>query len=259
MKNLLGLRTLPYTGGKHHFYGPGSWIAKCLNVYQCDTYVEPFCGCLGILLKRSPVKLEIVNDLDDRIVNFFRVVRDEPHEFAERMLLTCTRSRREFEWAKENIDTCDLIDRALSVFIILRNGMPSSLIPRSVYVSGSSRGEWLPQQVFELATRLANVRIECTDAVNLIDRVKSKSSSTLIYCDPPYTDTLGYSHEVDARDFVRSITEDVSSDTVIAVSGYENNWSELERHGYCRSEMTLQERSSRARSKRVECLWIKEH
>ena len=39
------------------------------------TYVDPFAGGLAVLLGKSRSKCEVVNDLDEALVMFFRYVR----------------------------------------------------------------------------------------------------------------------------------------------------------------------------------------
>jgi DNA adenine methylase len=39
-------------------------------------YVERFGGKANVLLRKPPSTVEIFNDLDERVVNFFRVLRD---------------------------------------------------------------------------------------------------------------------------------------------------------------------------------------
>src|SRR5688572_17579617 len=41
-------------------------------------YVEPFLGAGNVLFAKQPSDVEIINDLDARIVNFFRVLRERP-------------------------------------------------------------------------------------------------------------------------------------------------------------------------------------
>ena len=43
-----------------------------------DHYCEPFAGSASILLNREPSPIETLNDLNGDIVNFFRVLRDQP-------------------------------------------------------------------------------------------------------------------------------------------------------------------------------------
>ena len=51
----------------------------------------------GVLLARAPVKTEILNDLNGRVVNWWRAVRDKPEEFG-RLLEFTPFSRAEYEW-----------------------------------------------------------------------------------------------------------------------------------------------------------------
>ena len=73
------LRSLPYYGGKA--LGKGKWIASLLPWEKKTLYVEPFCGMFNVLLQREPVQFEMINDVNDRVVNWARTVRDHPEEF----------------------------------------------------------------------------------------------------------------------------------------------------------------------------------
>ena len=46
-------------------------------------FVEPFAGMFLVLLNRPKSKVEIINDINDRIVNYARVVRDQPEELID--------------------------------------------------------------------------------------------------------------------------------------------------------------------------------
>ena len=69
------LRTLSYYGGKRG-YGKAKWIASFLPQTPDSCYIEPFAGMAGALLARQPIKREVVNDLNRRIVNWWQAVRD---------------------------------------------------------------------------------------------------------------------------------------------------------------------------------------
>ena len=52
-----------------------------------------------VLLSRHPAKCEVVNDIDGRIVNFFRhVLRERPDELVEVLRLT--------PWARDEWEAC---------------------------------------------------------------------------------------------------------------------------------------------------------
>lgn len=79
-------------------------IIELLSPHEC--YVEVFGGAAWVLLAKSPSRVEIFNDLDGEVVNFFRVIKERPEAFIE-----------SFEW--------DLVSR--SVFHDLENQPPDQL------------------------------------------------------------------------------------------------------------------------------------
>src|SRR5438270_4491529 len=48
-------------------------------------YVEVFAGSAKLLFAKSPSRWEVLNDVNDDLLNFFRVVKHRPAELAERM------------------------------------------------------------------------------------------------------------------------------------------------------------------------------
>ena len=44
-------------------------------------YVEPFFGGGSIFFAKDPALVETINDLDSAVMDFFRVLRDQPEEF----------------------------------------------------------------------------------------------------------------------------------------------------------------------------------
>ncbi|HFC10149.1 MAG TPA: DNA adenine methylase, partial [Chloroflexi bacterium] len=52
------------------------------------TYVEVFGGSAGVLLRKPPAPIEVYNDLDGEVVNFFRVLRERPEELARAVEFT---------------------------------------------------------------------------------------------------------------------------------------------------------------------------
>ena len=228
-----GLRTLPYVGGKSNFGGAGEWISRVLETKPVKTYVEPFGGMCGMLLRRRKADTEIVGDLDDRVVNFFRVVRDQPEELAARLAVTAYASESEYAWAKGNLSHPVPVERAVAVYIVLLNAMPASLIERSVYQVGGSRKAWdLPEDVLHLSKRLRDVRFVTRDGIELTQQFLGRSN-TLIYIDPPYPGTLGYAHDVDIDALIGCIS-DSSRKANVAVSGFADSYPSLEAAGFVR-------------------------
>ena len=63
---------------------PGSkWRMSDLIISQMPkhkAYLEPFMGSLAVFLNKPRVTLETINDIDARLVNLFRVMRDDPEK-----------------------------------------------------------------------------------------------------------------------------------------------------------------------------------
>ena len=88
---------LRYHGGKWRI---APWIIGQLPEH--DAYVEVFGGAAGVLLRKPRSPIEVYNDLDNQVVNFFTVVRCRGTcaELARAVDLTPF-SRAEFELAHE--------------------------------------------------------------------------------------------------------------------------------------------------------------
>ena len=53
-------------------------IIELLPKHTC--YAEPFAGAAWVLFGKTPSDVEIINDKDHDLINFFRVVREKPEE-----------------------------------------------------------------------------------------------------------------------------------------------------------------------------------
>ena len=53
-------------------------IIQLLPPHTC--YVEPFAGAAWVLFGKPPSAVEVINDIDDQLINFFRVVKEKPEE-----------------------------------------------------------------------------------------------------------------------------------------------------------------------------------
>ena len=181
---------LPWWGSKHPHRndGLGQWIAGRLPT-DTMAYVEPYAGMLGVLMIRQPADLEIVNDLDERLVNWWRVVRDQGDDLIG-MLHNTPYARAEFDVCKTaqwNLELSDL-ERAHALTVVLwqstseMTDWASSTAPLGWRRASRSR---IIEAVGAVRSRLADVRLENRDALELIARHADRPS-TLIYCDPPY-------------------------------------------------------------------------
>src|SRR5205807_10593918 len=86
--NAIMIGPLPYIGGKNRL------ATKIISMLpEHFTYVEPFAGGAQVLFHKQPSNVEVLNDLDFDIVNFFRVCQWHYDELV-RYLRYCLISRR---------------------------------------------------------------------------------------------------------------------------------------------------------------------
>lgn len=166
-----------------------------------DHYVEPFAGSLAVLLAKEPSRAETVNDLDGDLVNFWRVLRDQP-EALERVALLTPHSREEYEISKTLAG--DDVERARRVWVRLTQGRANSMQPhgwrwaRDISKVMATHTKALALHMAPAATRLGNVSIENRDAIEMI-RDYGREPGVCVYADPPYlgsTRGANYRHEM---------------------------------------------------------------
>jgi DNA adenine methylase len=181
-----------YCGGK---FTIASWIAGFLPEHKM--YVEPFGGAASVLLRKPPAVYEIYNDINEEIVNYFRVIRDQDlsNALISRLRLT-PYSRLEYHKACKG-EAIDQVDRAL-LFAIRQN---MSFNGQIFAQKGSFRTECKPRgksivqsyydwvnQLDQITQRFKHVIIENRDIFWIIE--KYDNPDCLFYCDPPYLNSV---------------------------------------------------------------------
>src|SRR5438874_793819 len=82
---------LSYVGGRNRL---ANQIISLIPKH--NTYVEPFGGGAQVLFRKSPSEVEILNDIDGELVNFYRVCQAH-HEELRRQLRFTLLSRKWYE------------------------------------------------------------------------------------------------------------------------------------------------------------------
>jgi DNA adenine methylase len=227
--------------------GKGRMVTKLLPlVPQHTIYVEPFGGGASMLLAREPSAVEVYNDLNSGLVNFFRVLRNKKqYEEFHRLASLTPFAREEHDLCKATwAEAKDPVQRAHRFFVVARmsfGGIFANTWGHTVY--SSSRGmagsvarylsavEHLP----EVSTRLLRVQVEHGDAVAVIERYDTPE--TFFYLDPPYVLSTrksgGYEHEMDDGAHLRLVELLLRVKGKVLLSGYPSPlYSKLERRGW---------------------------
>lgn len=238
-------------------------------------YVEPFAGSLAVLLAKTPARMETVNDLDGRLMTFWRVLRDRPRDLARVCALT-PHSRAEYDAAQNAVlDTHPVpdghpdpeLELARRVWLVLTQGRSGTLARTGWRFAIDPLGrrpipvslETFIGRVLPAAERLARVSLECRPALDVIADYGT-NQNTLLYVDPPYLaatrTSTQYRHEMpnetQHRDLAAALTD---VEATVVLSGYPSPiYDELYR-GWHRHEINTTTEQGGKRSPRTEVLW----
>jgi DNA adenine methylase len=155
-----------------------------------DRYCEPFGGSLSVLLAKAPELIEVVNDLDERLVRFWRTLRDRGDEVDRAIALT-PHSRVEYDRARREGPPPDAVEDARQLWVLYTQSVSGSPVHGGWRVQGRTRkspaqhGLTFAGRIGPLAARLRHVSLESQPWQNVVSRYRS-DSGMLLYVDPPY-------------------------------------------------------------------------
>jgi DNA adenine methylase len=152
------------------------------------TYVEPFLGGANVVAQKEEAGIEIVNDIDEDLVNFLMVNREEPARLAAD-LETLPYSRSLYDRWKWEEKPEDPFERAVRWFYINRSAVAAGNNHKSGWRHGKSVNPAVDYhsaigRLEAFAKRMSRVQIECRDFREIIKTYDSPD--TFFYIDPPY-------------------------------------------------------------------------
>lgn len=236
-----------------------------------EHYVEPFGGSLAVLLAKPRSHMETVNDLDQSVMSFWRVLRERPDDLTRACALT-PHSRAEHQLAYEPCD--DDLEAARRLWVRLTQARSSQPFkgtgwryyqdPRG---SHSSMPDYLAAYVARLgpvAQRLAGVSLECLPALDIIGRY-GRHADCLIYADPPYLESVrrsagrgpSYGCELRTEEDHRALAEVLrSAAAAVVLSGYHSPLYDDLYDGWDRTEIAgFTGNAATGSAARTEVLW----
>jgi DNA adenine methylase len=189
---------IAYIGGKNR-------LAKQIIAIlpEHTTYVEPFAGGAQVFFHKEPSKVEVLNDLDSEVVNFFRICQHHYDELI-RYLKYCLISRKWYElFTAENPASLTDIQRA-GRFIYLQKNSFGGLILKQHYHYGviqrpNFNTKRLPEIIQAAHERLQGVQLESLPYEQILKRYDRPT--TLFYLDPPYWRRKLYKFNFSDEDF----------------------------------------------------------
>lgn len=259
---------LRYHGGKWRL---APWLLAQFPSHRI--YTEAYGGGASVLLRKPRSYAEVYNDLDDEVVNVFRVLRTDRAEL-ERVLRETPYARAEFELAYEEND--DALERARRTVIRSFMGFGSAATTQT-HVTGfrahSHRSgttparDWLnyPDNLASLAARLQGVVIECRPAVEVLRA--HDTAVTLHYVDPPYVHATRHRQQTASHAaYAFEMTDDQHRELagvlralrgMVALSGYPSELYDRELYpDWHRVECRTVKSSNASSAPATEVLWM---
>ncbi len=243
------------------------WL--CQYVPKHITYVEPFAGAAHLLFAKTPSKVEVINDLDGYLIDFFRTIKDREKRLKlvetlqympySRSLWNEIRSK----WKAGDIPQ-DEIERVSWWYYLNRTCFGGDQQSGGFAVPSTTGRN--PVQSFRnavtglnaVAERLRHVCIESLDFQECIRRYDS--IQTLFYADAPYLDAGHYyGKDFNHKDHhvLAKLLHEVKGKAM--VSHYANRLYDELYKGWHRYESSSFKGSHKSegeeKPKTVECLW----
>lgn len=249
---------LRWHGGKWKL---APWIIDHMPPHR--VYVEPFGGAASVLLRKPRSYAEVYNDLDDEVVNLFRVLRsDDAQRLVELLWLTPFADE---EFADAYGVTDNAVERARRTIIRAFQGFGSNGVHRRTgFRSNSNRSgtpparDWVnyPDALRAIIERLRGVVIMNRDAREVM--AAHDASETLHYVDPPYmaeTRDAGsdYAHELTDSQHIELLGFLRTLKGRVIVSGYPSDTYDANLDGWRRVQRKALADGAR---ERTEVLWM---
>lgn len=186
MKKQLLKTPISYYGGKQRL------VTTILPNFPTHTlYAEPFCGGAALFFAKEASEIEVLNDTNSELINFYRVLQNRFVEL-EKMVSVTLHSRglhRDANVVYSHPHLFDEVKRAWAVWVLSTQSYCAMLdgswgYDKSKQTTTKKITNKRNQFSEQYAVRLQNVQVECADALYIIGSRDSEQS--FFYCDPPY-------------------------------------------------------------------------
>lgn len=261
------------------FGGKSRLVPSLLPLIPPHTrYVEVCCGGLALLIAKKPSKIEVANDMNHILMQFWRLLRDPGTSERLRQALQYTPySREEYKhcastWRDESLPDVERVRRwyvATQQSFTREETRDSGW--RMPYGSQSEhRAEvniWVNKvdRLDAVAHRLRRVALENRDCLEVMRDYDAPD--TLFYVDPPYeassrSETGNYVHEMTYEQHEALLDAANSTHGQVIISGYPSALYEQALRRWQRIEVTRPgeiRNSTQETTDRTEVIWVKQH
>ena len=192
-------------------YGGKVYLAKWIVEHfpEHRTYIEPFCGSGAVFFHKTPSHTEILNDIENKIIESFELMRTRPFELAAVLWATPYAQRN---W-RDRTALSDVEQAALFIASSQQfyTGAPhtSTFSVDPGHKNKNKARVWADwfQRILPAAARLKDAQLLNEDAIKVIDRFKDNKDA-LWYVDPPYVGHESeYKNSVSIKDLAEKLNE----------------------------------------------------
>lgn len=191
------------------YYGGKQQLVKtilALTPPHHTIYTEPFIGGGAVFFAKEPVQVEIINDTNKNLINFYQVCKYQ-FDKLQPLIMNSLHSRELYRQSRVILDNPDMFDsvrRAWAVWIMSNTAFGSKWYAGFGYDKSGCTTKKIVNKIAlftdQICTRLQHVQIECCDALRII--TSRDTPETFFYLDPPYPDTnQGHYNGYSAGDF----------------------------------------------------------
>ncbi len=175
---------LRYPGGK--FYALKHIMPYIVGVTH-DEYREPFLGGGSVFFAKNKVAINILNDLETEIINFYRLIQNENSMTQLIEMFKDEVATKERHAEIKNFSPTSDLERAFKTYYLNRTSYCGIInAPAWGYAEGKSSppcnwGNFLK----DASNKLKNVNLFNCDFTEIIN-LPAKGKNVLMYLDPPY-------------------------------------------------------------------------
>jgi len=203
MKKQSMLRTpLSYYGGKQKLL---KFISKFTPQHRL--YGEPFLGGGAYFFSKNKSEIEVINDTNAELINFYKVCKNRFHDLQAIVRITLhSRKDHDDAWVIYNKPHLfDEVRRAWAVWVLCTQSFSAKMNGSWGYdLTDNTTTKKITNKresfIEDIALRLQSAQIECADAIYII---KSRDNAdSFFYCDPPYFNSdMGHYDGYSENDF----------------------------------------------------------
>lgn len=189
MKDVLLHTPISYYGGKQKML---RHILPLIPPHHL--YCEPYCGGAAVYFAKEPSKVEVINDLNEELINFYQVVQDHFRDLKKMVKGTLhSRKLHMMAWGIYcQPQQYDRVTRAWATWVLSTQSFASQLssswgydrVKGSIAIKVANKKRQFTE---ELCQRLERTQIECRDAIDVIRAFDCPEA--FHYLDPPYPNT----------------------------------------------------------------------